>query len=71
LTTKERASAWAEDHSLAGLLTEDRLDVGAYDDAIARGLFRPSREHRGTAEHIAGFSPGRTEHLHLVNGRPD
>jgi hypothetical protein len=67
--SKERALAWVEHHSLTGLLTQYPLDVGAYDDAIARGLFTPSREHHGTAEHIAQFSPGRTEHLHLVDGR--
>jgi len=69
--TKEGALVWIEHHGLTGLLTEYPLNIGAYDDAIARGLFRPSRDHHGTPEHIARFSPGRTEHLHAVNGKID
>ncbi|MFJ9391868.1 hypothetical protein ACIRON_23810 [Nocardioides sp. NPDC101246] len=62
--------AWVERHQLTGVLTEYPLGVGAYDDAIARGLFKPSREHHGTPRHIAQFSPGRTKHIHLVDGHP-
>lgn len=67
-TSKERALAWIEHHGLTGLLTEYPLDVGAFDDALARGLFSPSQQHHGTPKHIAQFSPGRTEHLHVSNG---
>lgn len=67
--TKADALAWIERHGLTGLLTEYPVGVGAYDDAVARGHFRPSREHHGTPQHIARFSPGRTEHVHVVDGR--
>lgn len=70
-SSKESALEWVERHRLTGLLTEYPLDVGAYDDAVARGLFKPSRDHHGSPRHIAGFSPGRTEHLHLVDGGLD
>lgn len=63
--------AWIERHQLTGLLTEYPLGVGAYDEAVARGWFRPSKAHHGTPEHVAQFSPGHTEHLHVLNGRID
>lgn len=67
--TREDALAWIEQHRLTGLLTAYPLGVGAYDDAVARGHFKPSREHHGQPSHIAQFSPGRTEHVHVVDGR--
>lgn len=66
--SRDDGLAWIKQHSLTGLLTEYPLGVGAYDDAVARGLFRPTREHHGTPAHIAQFSPGRTEHVHVVDG---
>ena len=62
---------WVKRHRLTGILTEYPFGVGAYDDAVARGLFTPSREHHGTPAHIAQFSPGRTQHIHLVDGQHD
>jgi hypothetical protein len=67
-STQDDATAWIARHRLSGLLTEYPPGVGAYDDAVARGWFRPSRPHRGAPEHIARFSPGSTEHIHFVNG---
>lgn len=69
--TEEDGMAWIERHRLTGLLTEYPVGTGAYDDALARGLFKPSREHHGTPEHIAQFSPGRTQHVHVVDGHVD
>jgi hypothetical protein len=66
--TEEQGLEWIQRHRLTGLLTEYRLGVGAYDDAVERGLFRPSREHHGTPEHIAQFSPGGTRHFHVFDG---
>lgn len=66
--TKQEALGWIEQHKLSGLLTEYPLGVGAYDQAVARGWFTPSKEHHGTPEHVGRFSPGRTEHLHVING---
>lgn len=66
--SRDEGMAWIAEHRLTGILTEYPLGVGCYDDAIARGLFRPSREHHGTPEHIAQFSPGRTEHIHVADG---
>ncbi|MBM0124557.1 DUF7710 domain-containing protein [Pimelobacter simplex] len=70
-SSKLSALEWVERHRLTGLLTEYPLDVGVYDDAVARGLFKPSRDHHGSPRHIASFSPGRAEHVHLVDGRLD
>lgn len=66
--SRDEGIAWIAKLRLTGLLTEYPLGVGAYDDAVARGLFRPSRDHHSTPVHIAQFSPGRTEHIHFVDG---
>lgn len=69
--TEDDAMRWIRQHRLTGLLTEYPFGVGAYDDAVARDLFRPSKEHHGTPQHIAQFSPGHTRHVHFVNGDVD
>lgn len=67
--SRDEGMAWIAEHRFTGVLTEYPLGIGAYDDAVARGLFRPSRESHGTPSHIARFSPGRTEHIHVVDGQ--
>lgn len=67
--SEEQAMEWIGRHRLTGILTEYPLGVGAYDDAVERGLFRPSRDHHGTPEHVGQFSPGRTRHVHVFEGR--
>lgn len=62
---------WIAAGRLTGLLTEYPLNVGAYDHALANGWFRPTRDHHGTPEHIGQFSPGRTVHVHVRDGRID
>lgn len=66
--SRDEGMDWIAKNRLTGLLTEYPLGFGAYDDAVARGLFHPTREHHGTPTHIAHLSPGRTEHIHVVNG---
>ncbi|WP_425464533.1 DUF7710 domain-containing protein [Nocardioides eburneiflavus] len=60
-------------HRLTGLRTE--YPGGGGDRRLRRcdrrGLFRPSRDHHGTPEHVAQFSPGWTRHLHVFDGRED
>ncbi|KRB75115.1 hypothetical protein ASE01_17300 [Nocardioides sp. Root190] len=68
---KGEALAWIEQHGLTGLLTKYPVGVGAYDDAVALGRFKPSRDHHGTPQHVAAFSPGHTEHVHVANGHVD
>lgn len=66
--TAEDGLAWIERHALTGVLTQYRVGVGAYDDAVTRGRFTPSRQHHGTPKHIAQFSPG-YDHIHVIDGR--
>lgn len=67
-TTREDGLAWAAAHSLNGVLAE--YPVGrSYDIAVGEGRFRPTKPHHGTAEHVAGFSPG-LHHVHLTDGQP-
>jgi hypothetical protein len=43
---------------------------GCYDIAVAQGRFTPSKPHHGSPKHIAGFSPGWTQHIHTSIKEP-
>jgi hypothetical protein len=62
--------AWAARHGVTGILAEYPAGDGCYDVAIREGRFRPSKDHHGSADHVARFSPG-LGHLHLRNGVAD
>lgn len=66
--TEQDAQVWIEQHSLSGLLTEYPVGDGCYDIAVREARFNPSKEHHGTSDHVAGFSPGWTRHVHFENG---
>lgn len=66
--TCESAVAWIEAHRLSGLLTEYPVGDGSYDLAVRDGHFHPTKPHHGTPEHVAGFSPGWTKHVHFRGG---
>jgi hypothetical protein len=68
--SREAGLAWAAKHGVTGLLTEYPIGDGCYDIAVAQGRFRPTKPHHGSPKHIAGFSPGWTEHIHVDQGRP-
>lgn len=68
--TRDEGLAWAAKHSVSGVLTEYPVGNGCYDVALALGTFTPTRPHHGTPRHVASFSPGWTEHVHLRVGRP-
>ena len=61
--------AWAERHLVTGILTEYAVGDGCYDIAVAEGMFTPKRPHHGTPNHVAQFSPGCTQHIHIEDGR--
>jgi hypothetical protein len=61
------ALEWVAQHRLTGVITEYPVGVGAYDAAVREDRFRTSREHHGTPDHIAGFSPG-LGHIHVSDG---
>jgi hypothetical protein len=67
--TLDDGLAWAAEHQVTGILAE-YPHGGAYDTAISEGRFTPSKAHHGTADHVAGFSPG-LRHIHLTDGHPD
>jgi hypothetical protein len=62
--------AWIARHELTGILTEYPVGDGCYDIAVRDGRFRPTRPHHGSPEHVAGFSPGWTAHVHVTRGTP-
>jgi hypothetical protein len=66
--TQEAGLAWAAKHGVTGILTEYPVGDGCYDIALAEGHFKPSKPDHGSPKHIAGFSPGWTEHIHIDQG---
>ena len=63
----ELAEDWIKRHILSGTITLYRVDVGAYDWAVANGHFKPSKPHHGTPEFIGRFAGGDI-HYHYEDG---
>jgi hypothetical protein len=61
------AEEWIKRHALSGTVTLYRLDVGAYDWAVANGHFKSSKPHHETSEFIGRFSGGDVHH-HYEDG---
>lgn len=61
------AEAWIKQHGLSGTLTMYRMDVGAYDWAVANGYFTPSKPHHQTSDFIGRFAGGDI-HFHYETG---
>lgn len=68
--SKDEGLAWASARQVSGLLSAYPVGDGCYDIAVREEYFRPSAPHHGSPEHVAGFTPGWTEHIHLVAGKP-
>jgi hypothetical protein len=61
---------WVARHGLTGVLTEYQVGDGCYDLAVQQGRFRNTKPHHGSADHVAGFSPG-LDHIHVRDGQRD
>jgi hypothetical protein len=70
-TSRDEGMAWIARHRLTGILTEYPAGDGCDDIAVRDGHFTPSRPHHGTPEHIARFSSGNTDHVHVRDGVED
>ena len=67
-SSKELATGWIATNRLSGVLTRYPLDLSAYDWAVARGHFVPSKEEQRSAEFIGKFTTGSQEHYHYEDG---
>ncbi len=67
--TVEKASEWIAHHALSGLLTEYPVDSGAYDWAVARGMFRPTKDDHRSSQFIGSFVSAKMRHHHFEHGR--
>ncbi len=67
-TTVEKASEWIAHHALSGLLTEYPVNSGAYDWAVARGMFRPTRDDHRSSQFIGSFVSAKMRHHHFEHG---
>ena len=63
----DTAEDWIKHHNLSGTLRLYRVDVRAYDWAVANGHFKPSKPHRQTSEFIGQFAGG-VLHYHCESG---
>jgi len=61
-STLDAAEEWIKRHELSGTVTLYRVDVGAYDWAVANGYFKPSKPHHETSEFIGRFCGGDVHH---------
>lgn len=61
---------WVARHGLTGILTEYEVGDGCYDLAVRQGRFINTKPHRGSADHVAAFSPG-LDHIHVRAGQRD
>lgn len=64
----DQGLSWARRHGVSGLLTEYPVGDGCFDIAVEEGHFTPSKPHHGTPSHVASFSPGWTNHVHVEDG---
>lgn len=69
-TTREKGEAWIAEHKVSGVLTNNPLDIGAYNWAVASGAFKPKRPDQSEPKFIARFSSASQEHYHYTDGVP-
>jgi hypothetical protein len=67
-SSRDSAEEWIKKRSLSGPLTRYPVDVSAYDWAISKSYFKPSKEEHSTSDFIARFSSASQEHFHYENG---
>lgn len=62
------AEKWINGYRLSGVLTEYRLNEGAYDTAIADSSFNVKKAEHRSPEFIQKFTSGSQEHYHYKDG---
>ena len=70
-SSRENAEKWIYKYKLSGLLTLYPIDESAYDWAINKHFFSPSKDSEKTAEFIQKFTSASQEHYHYENGELD
>ena len=68
-TSLDLAESWINEHRLTGTLTLYPINIGVYDWAIAKGLFRADKPHQATPDFIGRFTSGSMEHHHYEDGQ--
>jgi len=67
-THESLAKEWIRKHALSGLLTEYPLDVGIYEWAIAKGVFKVKYPSHETPAFIGRFTSAYLSHSHFEDG---
>jgi hypothetical protein len=65
------AEIWISENRLTGVLTEYRVGVGTFDQALEEGVFEPKSEQERSPEFIARFSSASQVHYHYQGGQRD
>ena len=64
----EVGKEWVALHKLSGVLTKYPLNEGAYDWAIANGLFLPKKPEHYSPMFIGKFTCAGMDHFHFEDG---
>lgn len=64
----DQTDQWVAEFGLSGVLTEYPVGVGAYDWAVARGLFTPKPTKVIDAAFIGRFTSAAMPHFHYEDG---
>ena len=67
-SSRENAETWIRNRSLTGTLTLYPIDLGMYEYAIGKGLFRPQKDAHTESLFIGRFSGGGIDHFHYEDG---
>src|ERR1700704_4357436 len=67
-TRRDVAESWIKKICLTGTLTLYPVDVGAYEWAIEKGIFKPRKPHQTEARFIGGFTGAAMDRFHYENG---
>lgn len=67
-SARELAETWILKHQLSGMLTAYPVDIGIYDWAVQKEIFKPKQEKHTSPEFIQRFSSASQEHFHYENG---
>jgi hypothetical protein len=67
----ETAEPWIARYRVSGTLTQYPLDVGTFDWAIEKGVFKPKRDEHTTPRFVGRFTSASQEHHHYVDGKSE
>lgn len=65
---RDSAENWIRKHKVSGTLSEYPVGTGAYDWAVEKGHFKPTRPEHESPKFIGRFSSASLWHTHYEDG---